>query len=144
MTVKLDKYKIYKFSCCDEGRQIKEDKKNIDDIYVGDNTYHYFIIISPQEYSHSQNNPYVSGIPLSHSALNYTKQTYGLVLDSDDFSGAPPDLRDSIILCDRPMRLYKGNITDNASPYGSITYKALQKIMIKIAENLSIKLQVKQ
>ena len=143
MVFRLDKYKIYKFSCCDEGRKIIDGQKNSDGVCVGQNTYHYFIIISPQDYSEKQSNFYVSAIPLSHSAKNYTKQTYGLTLDLDDFEGTPEDLRGSIVLCDRPMRLFKKNVMDGVKSYGRITYPALKKIMIKIAENVSINLQVK-
>lgn len=144
MTFKLNKYYIYKFACCDEGRNIIGNNKNVDGFDVGDSSFHYFVIISPQEYSEKQHNNYVSAIPFSHSAKNETKQIYGLTLDPDDFEGTPPDLRKSIILCDRPMRLCKKNVMDNLNNSGKITYKALQKIMIKIAENMSIKLQVKQ
>ena len=138
MSVRLNKYNIYKFSCCNEGRTLIGNGKNSDGVSVGNSPFHYFIIISPQEYSEKQHNGYVSAIPLSHSAESQTKQTYSITLDSDDFSGADPDLRRSFILCDRPMRLFKNNVLEDVKSYGAITYKALQKVISKIAKNYGV------
>lgn len=132
---------IYRFNCCDEGRAIDQaSKKNQDQVDVGQTNHHFFLVLSDNDYTKAKQNRYISVVPLSSTANNYTKQTHGFTIDDDAVGDTGRIFVGSIILCDRPMRIFKEYNPDGGAKKGELNFNAYRKIVTKIAKHCGIKL----
>ena len=138
MGFEIPRRSIFVFECCNEGRSVdKNTLKNQDGISIPvESSQHPFLIISDGDYNKNEGTKYISGIPLTHTVNNKTKQFNGFQLESSDLEFG--DYSQSIVLCDRPTRIFKINMKRPWRINGKVSYEAYQKIISKVAQNCGV------
>ncbi len=135
---------IYEFQCCNEGRLItKEKNDNNETVCLNQDKYdtngrvtHFFVILSPDEYSNSEKTLYISVLPITSSKQNYTVQAMGVTLSPDDLESGNQFVGDNVLF-DRPLRILKKYIVQKGCQ-GMISFDSYKKILAKTTYNFGV------